>query len=133
MRFRNTYPLSLSALLGCVLACTIAAGAPATSSAVDIVATTDPGAVRVSGTAAGIGHVQVALYASFATDVPVVLLRKSLIPVDAAGRFEATLPIAPATFTGAVITAIVQTPAGLAVGRGSYTITAAAATDPARP
>lgn len=131
MRFRN--PLPLPALLAGILSATIAVGAPAPASSVEIVATTDPGAVRVSGTVAGLHEVQVALYASFAADVPVVLLRKRLVTVNATGRFEATLSIAPAAFSGALITAIVQTPAGVAVDRGSYTITAAAAPDPAHP
>ena len=130
MRFRNPLPLPFTALLGCVLAATIAAGAPALTSVIAVVATSDPGAVRVSGAVAGTRKVQVVLYASFAPDVPLVLLRKRLITADTDGRFETTLSIAPASFSGAVITALVQTPAGLAIGRGQYTVTGTAVVNP---
>jgi hypothetical protein len=122
MLLRNGLPVSLLALLGALaLTGTIAAGASAPGVPVHVVVA-DPGTIRVSGSQAGARQLQAVLYARFGPDLPGVFLSRRPLPTDADGNFDATFPIAPAYFTGAIITVTVQTSAAVAIGRGSITI-----------
>jgi hypothetical protein len=89
---------------------------------VSVSAVTGAAAVLVSGVAPGASQLQALLYATFSPDVPTVLLSRRSLVTDADGHFAATIPVAPAYFSGAVITVIVQTSAGVIVGRGSITL-----------
>jgi hypothetical protein len=117
MRLRNTFSITLVAALG------LLAEAPAPVAGVTVVAGTGPDSVRVSGTFAGAHQLQAVLYATFAPDLPNVLLSRRALVTDAGGHFDVAIPLAPAYMTGAIITVIVQTSAAVPLGRGSYTIT----------
>jgi hypothetical protein len=122
MRFSNAYPGSFIAVVTLILIGTMAAVPEATSSPVDVSAVAGAAAVRVSGTAAGSQRLQAVLYATFAPELPIVLLNRKPLTADAAGRFAATIPIAPAYFNGSIVTVIVQTVTGVIMGRGSIRI-----------
>jgi len=102
MRSFKAYSTSLVAVLGVL-----------------ITAGTGPDTVRVSGAFAGEHQLQAVLYATFAPDLPNVLLSRRKLVTDAAGAFDATIPFAPAYFSGAIITVIVQTAAAVPLGSGS--------------
>ena len=71
------------------------------------------------------------LYATFAPDVPVVLLTRKPLPTDGDGHFDTTFPIAPAFMTGTVITVVVQTSTSVSLGRASVAVPAPSAPQPA--
>jgi hypothetical protein len=121
MRFRNGLPASLIAMFAAFIPSgTIAAGAA--PSGLNISAEDGSSAVHVWGTVTGTRQLQAVLYAKFSPDLPTVLLTRRPIGADANGTVDATIPFAPADFTGAIITVIVQTPAGVPVGRGSIVL-----------
>jgi hypothetical protein len=120
MRSRSGYPIPLITVVTLILIATMAAAPVATSAPIDVAVTPGSAAVHISGTAAaGIAQLQAVVYATFAAELPIVLIRRTTLSTDAAGRFEATIPIAPAYFDGTLITVIVQTTTGVLVGRGS--------------
>ena len=65
-------------------------------------------AVRVSGTILGPHNVQAVMYATFAPELPRVLLGRYPLTTGADGSFTITLPTAPAYFQGATIKVVVQ-------------------------
>jgi hypothetical protein len=81
-----------------------------------------PASVRFTGNVTGATHLQAVLYAAFGPDLPSVFLRRQSLSTDADGNFDSTVSIAPATFSGEIVTVLVQTAAGVTVGRGSITI-----------
>ena len=124
MRLCKAYPVSLIAMLGALIPTGMLADVlPSSGSPIDVSAVAGRNAVRVAGTVAGAASLRAALYASFAADVPVVLLNRRLLKTDAAGHFDAIIPLASATFDGAIVTVVVQTAAGVVVGRGRIVIT----------
>jgi hypothetical protein len=115
MRSFNSYSFALfgsAALL--LLPVGAHAQSSATASSPTLAVTRSPGGetIGLSGDAAPNGRLSVALYARFSRDLPTVLLSRREITADAAGHYTATLPIAPAFFRGAIVTAIVQPPSG---------------------
>jgi hypothetical protein len=64
--------------------------------------------VRITGTAPTGRPLEAALYARFSQNLPTVLLSRRSVTTDAAGRYDATLPIAPAFFRGAIVTVLVR-------------------------
>jgi hypothetical protein len=133
MRFSNAYSISTVAVLCALIPTgTRAADPPATRSAINVSAAARSDAVRVWGTISGAHQFQAVLYATFAPDVPIVLLSRQPLATDANGHFDATIPVAPAYFQGAIITVTVQTLAGVSVGGGSITIGAPSFTEPSR-
>ncbi len=88
-------------------------------------------AVHVTGTAPAAQPLEAALYARFSQDLPTVLLSRRIVSTDAACRYDATLPIAPAFFRGAIVTVFVR--AFSDVAGASATITVAAPNIPAPP
>jgi hypothetical protein len=124
MRFSNAYRISLVAVLGALIPTGMSAAAPLpTSPPINVSAAARPDAVRVSGTIAGAPQLQAVLYATFAPELPTVLVSRRPLKTDAGGHFDATISIAPAFFSGTIITVIVQTAAGALVGQSSITIT----------
>jgi hypothetical protein len=88
-------------------------------------------AVRITGTAPAARPLEAALYARFSQDLPTVLLSRRIVPTDAAGRYDATLSIAPAYFRGAIVIVSVR---ALPDGAGATTTTTVVATNvPAPP
>jgi hypothetical protein len=119
MRLRSLYPISLVAALAVFVPFgTIAAG-PATNATITVSAAKRPDAVRVSGTVAGAHQLQAVLYATFDPEIPRVFLSRQPLATDTDGHFDAVISIAPAFFTGTVITVIVQTATAVSVGLGS--------------
>ena len=117
------YPISLVATLAVLVPfATIAAEPQATNATITVSPAERPDAVRVSGTVAGERHLQAVLYATFDPQVPRVFLSRQPLSTDADGHFDATIPIAPAFFTGTLITVIVQTATAVSVGGGSITM-----------
>jgi hypothetical protein len=87
--------------------------------------------VHITGTAPAARPLEAAAYARFSQNLPTVLLSRRIVSTDAAGRYDATLPIAPAFFRGALVTVLVRTmPDGAAA---SATIAVAAPNVPAPP
>ena len=131
MRFSNAYPVWLMPIATLILIGTMAVVPAATSSPVEVSAVSGASAVRISGTVVGTQQLQAVVYADFAPELPIVLLNRRPLVTDAAGHFEATIPIAPAYFNGTIISVIVQTTTGVFIGRGSLRVARplAAATD----
>jgi hypothetical protein len=59
------------------------------------------------------------LYATFDPGIPRVFLGRQALSTDAGGHFDATISVAPAFFTGTVITVIVQTTAAVSVAESA--------------
>jgi len=87
-------------------------------------------AVRITGTAPAAQPLDVALYATFSQDLPTVLLSRRIVSTDAAGRYDATVTIAPAYYRNAIVTVVVRAPAG---ATASATVRVAAPNVPAPP
>jgi hypothetical protein len=88
-------------------------------------------AVHITGTAPAARPLEAAIYARFSQDLPTVLLSRCIVSTDAAGRYDATLPIAPAFFRGTIVIVSVRAIPG---GAGaSATTTVAAPNVPAPP
>jgi hypothetical protein len=69
--------------------------------------------VRITGTAPAARPLDVALYGTYSRDLPTVLLSRRSIATDAAGRYDATLSIAPGFFRNSILTVVVDSvPAG---------------------
>ena len=66
-------------------------------------------AVRITGSAPAARPLEASLYGTFSRDLPTVLLSRRAIPTDAAGRYDATLSIAPGFFRNAILTVVVDT------------------------
>jgi hypothetical protein len=64
--------------------------------------------VHITGTGPTGRPLEAALYARFSQNLPTVLLSRRSVTTDAAGRYDATLPIAPAFFRGAIVTVLVR-------------------------
>jgi hypothetical protein len=123
MRLRNAGPAWLLAIAGSFIPTGASAVGPSAALApVAVFAATGAKAVRVTGTLTGARPFQVVLYATFAPDLPVVLLGRRPLPADADGHFDAIVPIAPAYFVGTSITVVVQTAAGVSIASGSVTL-----------
>ena len=70
-------------------------------------------AVTITGNAPVAQPLEAVLYGTFSQNLPTVLLSRRAVPTDAQGRFDATLPIAPAFFRNAIVTVVVHSlPAG---------------------
>jgi hypothetical protein len=70
-------------------------------------------AVRITGSAPASRPLEASLYVTFSRDLPTVFLSRRAVSTDATGRYDATLPIAPAFFRNAIVTVVVDTvPAG---------------------
>ncbi len=130
MRYRKLYPVRLIAVVALIVSGRLAAAADTVSSPVTVSAVTGAAAVRVSGNVAGTPQLEAVSFAVLAPELPIVRLSRTPLTQDAGGHFEATIPIAPAYFVGAIITVNVQTTAGVLVGSGSITITDAGVSAP---
>ena len=134
MQIKRTFSFALvaatAALYAPVAAQTAAAPAP---TGITLIATRVVGteAVRITGTAPAARPLEAALYATFSQDLPTVLLSRRPISTDATGRYDATLPIAPAFFRNALVTVVVR-PLPDGVGARA-TLTVAAPNVPAPP
>jgi hypothetical protein len=127
MRLHYRFQACLVAVLGAMLPLGImAADLPASRSvaALDVSPVVGREAVRVFGTVPGSGRLQAALYFTYSQDVPTVLLSRRSVTTDANGRLDTTLPIAPGYLPGAIITVVVQSPAGLPLAVGRLTVAA---------
>ncbi len=94
---------------------TFGAEPPAAPSAISVVATRAVGAeaVTITGNAPVAQPLEAVLYATFSQNIPTVLLSRRAVPTDSQGRYNATLPIAPAFFRNAIVTVVVHSlPAG---------------------
>lgn len=126
-RFR---PSSLAFLgtLAVLLAPCGARGAetPAATPAVTVTLTHVVGAeaVRLAGNAPASAPLEAALYARYSKDLPTVLLSRRPLAADAAGHYAVVMPIAPAFFRGAIVTAVVTTTAPGAPAQASVLVTA---------
>lgn len=88
-------------------------------------------AVTITGNAPVAQPLEAVLYATFSQNIPTVLLSRRAVPTDSQGRFNATLPIAPAFFRNAIVTVVVHSlPAGPSA---RATITVGAPNVPAPP
>ena len=82
-------------------------------------------AVTITGNAPVAQPLEAVLYATFSQNLPTVLLSRRAVPTDSLGRFNATLPIAPAFFRNAIVTVVVHSlPAGPSA-RATITVGAA--------
>jgi hypothetical protein len=87
--------------------------------------------VHISGTAPAARPLEATLYARFSRDLPTVFLSRRSVTADAAGRYDATLPIAPGFFRNAIVTIVVD---AVPAGPGARaTITVGPPNDPAPP
>ena len=90
-----------------------------------------PEAVRITGSAPASRPLEATLYATFSRDLPTVFLSRRSISTDAAGRYDATLPIAPAFFRNAILSVVVD---AVPAGNGARTtVTVGAPNVPAPP
>ena len=64
--------------------------------------------VTIEGIAPSGQPLEAALYVRFSKDLPTVLLSRYGIVTGADGRYNATLPLAPAFFSDAIVTVILQ-------------------------
>ena len=87
-------------------------------------------AVHITGTAPAARPLEAALYARFSQDIPTVLLSRRTVSTDAAGRYDATLPIAPAFFRGAIVIVSVR---AVSDGAGATATTKLVAPNPPAP
>ena len=88
-------------------------------------------AVRITGSAPAARPLEAALYATFSRDLPTVLLSRRIVSTDAAGRYDATVTIAPAYYRDAIVTVYVRAlPDGIPAGA---TLRVAAPNVPAPP
>jgi hypothetical protein len=88
-------------------------------------------AVRITGSAPASRPLEASLYATYSRDLPTVLLSRRSISTDNAGRYDATLSIAPGFFRNAVLTVVVDAvPAGPSA---RTTVTVGAPNVPAPP
>lgn len=88
-------------------------------------------AVRITGSAPAARPLEAALYATFSQELPTVLLSRRIVQSDAAGRYDATVTIAPAYFRNAIVTVAVRAlPGGAPV---SATVRVASPNVPAPP
>jgi len=122
MRLQNAFPVSLLALLAALVAVGLPAAAQPVNVALIRVTAAGPDAVRVAGTIAGAHQLEAVLYVRFAPELPNVFLTRRPIVTDAGGNFDAIVAIAPAYYTGAIVTVDAQTSAAVTVGRGTMTI-----------
>lgn len=102
-------------------------------SAISVTATRAVGteAIAITGNAPVAQPLEAVLYVTFSENVPTVLLSRRTVPTDAQGRFNTTLPIAPAFFRNAIVTVVVHSlPAGPSA---RATITVGAPNVPAPP
>jgi hypothetical protein len=105
--------------------------APVTGITVSVTRVVGAEAVRVTGTASPARPLEAAIYARFSQDLPTVFISRRIISTDAAGRYDTTLPTAPAYFRGAILTVTVRT---IPDGAGtSTTVSVAAPNVPAPP
>jgi hypothetical protein len=105
---------------------TFSAQAQPAASPITLIATRTLGAeaVTITGNAPATQPLEAALYATFSENIPTVLLSRRAVTTDAQGRFNATLPIAPAFFRNAIVTVVLQSlPAGPSA-RASLTVAA---------
>ena len=96
----------------------------AAPSAITVFATRAVGAeaVTITGNAPVAQPLEAVLYATFSQNIPTVLLSRRAVATDAQGRYNATLPIAPAFFRSAIVTVVVHSlPAGPSA-RASITV-----------
>ena len=114
MRLQNAFPVSLLALLAALVAVGLPAAAQPVNVALIRVTAAGPDAVRVAGTIAGAHQLE--------AELPNVFLTRRPIVTDAGGNFDAIVAIAPAYYTGAIVTVDAQTSAAVTVGRGTMTI-----------
>ena len=134
MHVKSRFPIAFLAAVAALCA-PVAAQTPSTApvTGITVGASRAVGteAVRITGTAAATRPLEAATYARFSQDLPTVLLSRRIISTDAAGRYDATLPIAPAYFRGAILTVVVRT---IPDGAGaSATVTVAVPNVPAPP
>ena len=117
MRFGTSLSTALVTAVAASLAPVGALGAdaPAAANGVTLTATRAVGveAVTITGFAPVAQPTEALLYVTFSKDLPSVFLSRRAVPTDAQGRYNMTLPIAPAFFRGAIVTVVVQSlPAG---------------------
>ncbi len=116
MRFSSPPSIAFAAAAAMLFAPLGTFGAEANApSAISVFATRAIGAeaVTITGNAPVAQPLEAVLYGTFSQNIPTVLLSRRPVPVDAQGRFNATLPIAPAFFRNAIVTVVVHSlPAG---------------------
>jgi hypothetical protein len=122
MRFVRTSQIALF-VLGTVIPSTmVSSTASAADVPIDVSTAIGPRAIHVAGTVGGAQRLRAVLYATFSPDLPIVLLTQRTLTTDARGHFDATIPIAPAYYSGTIISVIVQSSSGSFIGQGSVTI-----------
>ncbi len=126
MRLCSPPPIALVAAAAMLFAPlgTFRAEAQPAPSVITVTATRAVGseAVTIVGNAPAAQPLEAVLYATFSQNLPTVLLSRRAVPTDAQGRFNATLPIAPAFFRNAIVTVVVHSlPAGPSA-RASVTV-----------
>jgi hypothetical protein len=123
--------LAAMAALGAPVAAQNATAPPVTGITLTATRAVGSEAVHVTGTAPAARPLEAAMYARFSQDLPTVLLSRRIVSTDAAGRYDATLSIAPAYFRGAIVIVVVRAiPDGAGV---SATTTVATPNVPAPP
>jgi len=109
MRLQTASAIALFGLCASLAVLTARSTDAQTTTGITLTATPTIGSasVTVSGIAPP-GPLEATLYARFSKDLPTVLLSRYPIGTDANGRYNATLPIAPAFFRDAIVTVILQ-------------------------
>ena len=129
MRFRHVAPIALVALVVSIAPLGTRAAELAPSASAVTLTNVPPSAIRVSGIAAGGRTLQAVVYATFAPDLPNVLLSRWPVTADADGHYAATISIAPAFFSGTLITVVMQNTNAVQIGRASIRIVPAIVPD----
>jgi hypothetical protein len=122
MRFVRTSQIALFVLGAIIPSALLSSTASAADVPIDVSTAIGPRAIHIAGTVGGAQRLRAVLYATFSPDLPIVLLTQRTLTADGNGHFDATIPIAPAYFPGAVISVIVQSSSGSFIGQGSVTI-----------
>jgi hypothetical protein len=80
-------------------------GSPVTVVAIPVIGAE---ALSLTGTAPPSRPLEASIYVRISTDLPTVLLSRRIIVADASGRYAADMTHAPAFFSGAILTVVVQ-------------------------
>ena len=100
--------VSFSAALVVSTVCSTNAQTPSTGLTLAVSPTIGAESVTVEGIAPSGQPLEATLYVRFSKDLPTVLLGRYGIATDSNGRYNATLPLAPAYFRDAIVTVVLQ-------------------------
>jgi hypothetical protein len=111
MHNRSTLSIALVAALAAV--CVPAGAQPAGGVSLTATHVVGTEAVRLTGTGPASRPLEASLYVTYSRDLPTALMNRRIVSTDATGRFDATIPTAPAFFRNAIVTVVVRAlPAG---------------------